>query len=261
MDASKGLTLATRIGFATRGALYLVIAYLIVRTGKAEDTSGAIAYLGEGGGQILLAVMAIGLFAYGIWRLSDAIFDAERHGTDKKGMAERVGAGASGAIHLFLGWQAVSLMQGASSSSGSGAQEGAQTALDLPGGTVLVLLGALVLLGVGLFQLRKAYKASFLCHLEGVVAQKAWALWSGRAGYAARGLVFLVTGYFLAQAGFQHEASEAGGMEQALGWLDNPWDVIVGLGFAAFGVFSLIEARYRVLHDVPVDEAVQRIVR
>ena len=48
MTASTRLTLLTRIGFATRGLLYIVIALLVIRTGRSEDTSGALRYLGQG---------------------------------------------------------------------------------------------------------------------------------------------------------------------------------------------------------------------
>ena len=37
MNASARLTTLTRIGFATRGILYLAIAFLIVRTGRGRS--------------------------------------------------------------------------------------------------------------------------------------------------------------------------------------------------------------------------------
>ncbi|HIV78850.1 MAG TPA: DUF1206 domain-containing protein [Candidatus Sphingomonas excrementigallinarum] len=260
MNASARLTSLTRIGFATRGLLYIVIAMLIVRTGRAEDPSGAIEYLGRGGGQILLAIIAVGLTAYGLWRLADAALDIERHGSDRKAVFERIGAGVSGAIHLLLAWQSVQLMRGAAL-AGDGTREGAQTALRLPGGWALVLVGAAVLLVLGVVQLAKAAKGSFLRYLDPALARQAWVQWSGRIGYAARGLVFLISGYLLAKAGIHEHASEAGGMARVLSWLTDPFDVIVGVGLLAFGLFSLVEARYRQLHDVPVDAAIQRATR
>jgi hypothetical protein len=238
--------------------LYIVIAFLVIGAGQAEGPSGALRYLAEGGGRLLLFVMAAGLIAYSLWRLADAAFDIERHGSEGKGLAVRAGAAASGIAHLFLAWQAIRLIQGTSSGGGDGTQEGAQTALGLPfGGTLLALAGA-VLIGVGLYQFVRAAKASFLRHLEPRVANTAWALWSGRAGYAARGLVFLITGYFLVRAGLSEQASAAGGTGEALAWLSSPTDIIVAIGLFAFGVFSLIEARFRVLQDVPVRGAVSR---
>ena len=258
MHARSRLTSLTRIGFATRGLLYIVIAFLIVRTGRAEDTSGALQYLGHGGGRILLAIMAAGLFAYGIWRACDAAFDIERHGSDRKGAAERAGAAVSSLVHLFLTWQAVRLLQGVASSS-DGARQGTQAVLDLPGGMMMVMLGGLILFGVGILQIIKAIKGSYLKYLEPRIARRPWAQWSGRAGYAARGIVFLISSAFLLKAGFQEEASEAGGMAQVLQWLTSPWDMVVAAGLFGFGLFSLIEARFRILHDVPVDGIARRV--
>jgi hypothetical protein len=104
----------------------------------------------------------------------------------------------------------------------------------------------------------KAVKGSFLRYLEPRIAQQPWAQWSGRAGYAARGLVFLISGYLLLRAGLEEQAREAGGMAQVLSWLTDPFDLIVGAGLLGFGLFSLIEARFRQLHDVPVDAVVRR---
>lgn len=258
MNASARLTTLTRIGFAARGLLYIVIALLVIRTGRAEDPSGALAYLGEGGGQLLLGIMAAGLLGYGIWRLTDAAFDIERHGTARDGVIERIGAAASGVVHLFLAWQAVRLMRGIASAT-DGTQEGTQAALALPGGMVIVMLGGGVLALVGIVQLVKAAKASFLRHLEPAVADQPWAMWSGRIGYAARGMVFIISSFFLLKAGFQERADQAGGMDEALSWLANPFDLIIAVGLLGFGIFGLIEARYRVLHDVSVDGIAQRV--
>lgn len=258
-NAGERLTTLTRLGFAARGLLYLVIATLVLTTGRTEDPAGALRYLGEGGGKILLILLTVGLAAYGIWRLSDAIFDIEGHGDGKSAAFERLGAAASGLIHFFLAWQAVKLTQGIASSQENGAQDSASSVLQLPGGSMLLIAAAFVLLAVGAFQFVKAAKASFLKHLEPRIAAAPWAKWTGRAGYAARGVVFLIMGAFLANAGFAQQASEAGGMEEALSWLNNPWDLIVALGLMAFGLFSLIEARYRQLRDVPVETIGRRV--
>jgi hypothetical protein len=229
MNANARLTTLTRIGFATRGILYVVIASLVLRSGRAEDTSGALQYVGNGAGRLLLGIMAVGLLAYGIWRLADAAFDIERHGSDRKGLVARMGAGVSGVVHLFLTWQAVRLIHG-TGSTGGGAEAGTQAALALPGGSVLVMFGATILFGVGIIQLVKAFRGGFLRYLEPQIASQAWARWSGRAGYAARGVVFLISSYFLLKAGIQEQASQAGGMAEAISWLTSPWDIIIALG-------------------------------
>lgn len=244
MVSNPGLTTFTRLGFAARGLLYLVIAYLVLTSGRTEDPSGALQYLGNGGNEWLLYLMVAGFVAYGLWRLADAALNIEYHEDSAKGLRERLGAGGSGIVHLLLAWQAVRLLQGSGGDSGGG--------LANASGTVLVVAG-LVLLGVGAFQLVKAAKASFCDKLDGRVAYLPWVKLTGRIGYAARGLVFLISGYFFLRAGLADSGGQGGGMDTALSWLDNPWDVVVAVGLALFGIFSLIEARYRRLHDVPVD--------
>lgn len=252
VDASARLVTLTKAGFATRGVLYLVIAIFVITTGRTEDPAGALHYLGQGGGRIFLLLMAAGLFGYGLWRLTDAIFNIEGHDDDRSGIGARLGAGASGIIHLLLAWQAIKFSQGASAGSNSSPQENAQSVLTMPGGGVMLIIVGLLLFAVGAYQIVKAIKADFLKHLEPKVANEPWVKWSGRFGYAARGVIFLITSFFFVSAGLSKQASEAGGMADALRWLTSPWDVIVAAGLLAFGIFSLIEARYRIIHRVPV---------
>jgi hypothetical protein len=259
MDIAARLTWLTRIGFAARGMLYVVIAALIGYAGRAEDPAGVLQYLGERAGTLLMILIAAGLVAYGIWRLSDAALNVERHERSAKGKAERVGAALSGLVHLLLAWQAIRLIQGVRS-AGDGTEQGARMALELPGGPALLIVGGVLFAALGLYQLAKAAKGSFLKHLDPRIARQPWARWSGRLGYAARGVVFMISGWFLGQAGLSGDPEEAGGMAQALAWLDSPVDLIVAAGLLGFGLFSLIEARFRVLRDVPVDRAVRRLV-
>lgn len=251
IDAAARLTTLTRIGFAARGLLYFVIGFLVIRTGQAEDPGGALAYVAQGGGRWLLALMAAGLIAYGIWRLADAVLDVERRGTDGKGLAERVAAGVSGLIHLGLAWQAFTLMSGSGTSGNRDmAGESAGAALQLPGGTVLLVLTGAVLIGVGLYQIVKAVTGGFLRHLEPQISGRAWVKLSGRAGYAARGLIFTIIGGFVMNAGLEERPDEAGGMADALAWLSSPWDLLIAVGLIGFGLFSMVEARYRIIRDV-----------
>ena len=258
MDASVKLRTFTRIGFAARGLLYIVIAWLIFKAGRSEDLEGALEYLARGGGGLLLIVVTAGFLGYGVWRLCDAVLNVEGHPTEGKGRRERLGAAGSGIVYLLLAWQAFRLIRGASTDGGDATQENARTALSLPGGELMLVAAGIILTLVGGYQLVKAAKASFLKRLEPRIAAQPWAKWTGRFGYAARGLIFIITGCFLVQAGIEAEAGEAGGLEAALTWLDSPWDMLVAFGLLAFGLYSLVESRFRVLHHVPVEELAGR---
>ena len=115
------------------------------------------------------------------------------------------------------------------------------------------------MIAVGIFQTVKAVKGSYLDNLQPDAAKREWVKWSGRLGYLARSVIFMIAGFFFMSAGMAEQASEAGGMAEALKWLTSPWDMIVAAGLFAFGLFSLIEARYRIIHDVPVQNIGSRV--
>ncbi|HET9428568.1 MAG TPA: DUF1206 domain-containing protein [Allosphingosinicella sp.] len=244
------LELLTRLGFAARGVMYVMIGVIALEAGRAEDGAGALEALNSGTGKLLLALMALGFAAYGAWRLADAALDNEGHGSDGKGLAMRLGGALSGLIHLGLAWIAAGMALGnRNGGGGDSAQEGAATALDLPGGWMLLLAAAAGLVLVGLYQLVNASKASFLRRLEGRTSSQTWVRVAGRVGYAARGIVFLIMAWFLGQAGLAGRAGEAGGMGEALDSLPQNVELAVAFGLFLFGLFSFVEARHRRLRD------------
>lgn len=245
MHGSKWVA-ATRIGFAARGVMYLLIGWLALRSGRTEDGGGVLEYLASGGGRILLAGMALGFLGYGSWRLADAWTDGSGRGSDAKAIAARGGGAVSGFIHLFLAFGAVRLaLNGGGSGGGDSTREGAATALAMPGGDIALILVGLALLGTGLFQLRKAWSLDFMRDLAAHDAGGGWVCWLGRGGFAARGIVFLVMAWFFWKAGSQGSSSEAGGLGDALGSLPGALQMAVAAGLLLFGLYSLVEARYR----------------
>ena len=246
-----------RFGFVTRGLLYIVIAWLVIRTGRTEDLTGAMEYLAHGSGRGLMIFLVAGMSGYGLWRLSDAAFgmDSGRH--HPKAWRRRVAAGSSGIIYLFLAYKALRVMLGQSGHVG-GVQQNAATALHMPAGDLALLIGAAVLAGAGVVQLWKAASCSFLRHLD-PAARAPLAKWLGRIGYAARGIVFLTAGWLLARAALDRSAAEAGGFEQALDALRGPLQFPVAAGLALFGAYSLVEARYRSIHKPPTEHVKRKV--
>lgn len=245
----RSLELLTRLGFAARGLMYMVIGWLALKAGRAEDGAGALDYLNGGAGKLLLAAMAIGFLFYGLWRLANALLDGDGHGSDGKAMAIRAGGAVSGIVHLGLFYYAARLALGDGGGEGDSTREGAATAMSMPGGWTLVMLASICLFVVGGYQLVKAAKASFLKHLGGRAAGAAWVKLAGRIGYASRGLVFLIVAWFLGRAALEERASEAGGMDEALISLPGTFQLITAFGLLVFGLFSLVEARHRRLSD------------
>lgn len=246
--------LLTRLGFAARGLIYILVAWIAVRAGRGEDASGALDYLNGGAGKAILCVMALGFASYGLWRVAGAWLDSEGHGSDRKGLCIRLGGAGSGLIHFGFFYYALRLLLGGRGGGGSSekAEQGAATALSLPGGWTLVMIAAAVLLLTGLYQIYKAARGKFLRHLDGRAARALWVQLAGRLGYASRGIVFLVVAYFMAKAGLNERPGEAGGMGEALASLPRTVRIGVASGLGLFGLFSLVEARHRLIRN-PAD--------
>jgi len=246
-----------RFGFVMRGLLYIVIAWLVIATGRTEDLTGAMEYLGDGVGRALMLFVVAGMAGYGLWRVSDAAFgmDSGRH--HQKAWRRRVAAGTSGAIYLYLAYKALRIMLGDRPTK-SGAQQNAATALHLPAGDLALGFAAAVLAGAGLVQLWKAATCSFLKHLDDRARRPA-AKWLGRIGFAARGVIFLTIAWLLARAALDRSAAEAGGLEQALDALRGPLQFPVAAGLALFGAYSLVEARFRTIHNPPAEHIKRKV--
>ena len=87
-----------RLGYASKAFIYAIIGILaasaaINRGGGVTDTSGALkVILTKPFGNTLLFVLSAGLCGYALWRVLDAIFDPDRHGTDFGGLVSRIGS-------------------------------------------------------------------------------------------------------------------------------------------------------------------------
>lgn len=235
----------TRLGFAARGLLYLMIGWLALRSGRTEDSDGILDYLDSGAGRPLLAGIAAGFFAYAAWRLYDAWTDGGSHGDDAKGRAVRAAGAVSGLVHLAVGLAALLHLVGARSGGGDTGEQGAATALALPGGSLWLVLIAAILLVAGAAQLGKAWTRRFLRHLDCPAAARRWIGRLGSAGFLARGIVFLVVAGLFWSAARHESASAAGGLADALAAMPERLRAAVAAGLMLFGLFSLAEARFR----------------
>ena len=241
-----------RLGFAARGLLYMIIAYLVIATGRTEDVTGAMEYVREGTGLWLLIAMTAGMIGYGLWRLADTVSGMESGRGSNKAWRGRIASGASGVIYLLFAYKASRIIL-AGRAGTSDAGDHAETALNLPGGAAMLVVAGAVLAGAGLFQIYKASSGDFLHKLDDR-ARQYWAKWLGRMGYAARGVVFITIGFLLGRAGLNESAAGVGGLEQALDALSDPLEYAVAAGLMLFGAYSLIEARFRAVRKPPVEQ-------
>ena len=258
--ARHWLASAARAGYMAKALLYMTIGLLAVQAaagagGRTTDTRGAMTTVLQAPfGRPLLMIVAVALIGYATWRILEAVADPEHRGRDMRGLALRTGFLARGMIHLGLAYSAVRIVIGQQSSSGGGGQhtkEATATATRLTGGMWLVWLAVIAVGGYGLYQLYRAARAKLSEQLDTGHASAevgAWVIVISRFGIAARGVVFLAIAFLLARAAARHDPNRAGGLGDALRTLAmlGRWPfAAIALGLVAYGVYQLVNARYR----------------
>jgi hypothetical protein len=247
-----------RIGYATKGVLYLVIGGLAVRYalgdgGKLTDNRGAMRTLhAEPFGGLLVWAAAAGLGAYAIWRLVQAIWDPESGRRDAKRLGQRIGYAVSGVTHAGLCVAAVQLALARGRSHGGGSVTYIGKVLAWPGGSWIIAGVGIAVLCVGGYELYQGYSARFMKRLSTATMsarERTWARRAGRMGLFAHGLVFAVVGWFLERAAASGQSTQARGLAGALHEIARRSHstlllAAVALGLVGYAVYLFFTARY-----------------
>lgn len=251
-----------RAGYVARGLVYIVIGVLAFLSalsagGQTTNSRGALHTIaGQPFGRILLGLVAIGLLGYALWRWVEAGFDPENKGSDAKGVLQRLGSVLSGVAYAGLSLTAFRIVIGATGGKSSSQQDWTARLLSQPLGQWLVVLIGAVVIGLGINAFSKAVSAKFREKLktgEMSALENTWITRAGRAGYGARGIVWMMIGWFAIQAGRHSDASETRSLPQTLDTLAaqpyGPWLLgAVAAGLVAYGLYALAEARYRKIY-------------
>ena len=253
------LELLERLGYAVRGALYAVMGLLAlgialrIGGGQTTDLSGSLVFLiSNPFGKLVLIVIAVGLAAYSLWGFIRAIYDPLHRGSDAAGYMARLGFVSSALSYLAIVIFGLQILAGSGGASGDSTQKTIASILTHPAGGWLTVLIGFVALGVAVGQFVEAKRATFARDLKGTemsASERNIAVKLGRFGMFARGVTFLVIGWFLVQAGLHNDASQVQGFGGAFVFLLNqPFGhILVGiiaLGFIALGLHSFACARW-----------------
>lgn len=234
-----------RLGYAVSGALHLLMGMLAVRLALGDhqaepDQSGALATLaGSPFGWALLALCIAGFVLLGAWNAVQVV--------RRRPIGSRVKAAAKGVLYLALAGGAVGFLEGTAESSSTQTRDATALLMGLPLGTLLVGLTGVAVVGVGVFHVVKGGWRRFVHDLVEHPATAVVAL--GVLGYVAKGLALVGVGVLFVQAAWLHDPARSTGLDGALStllqWLAGPSIVgAIGLGFAAYGLYSFARARY-----------------
>lgn len=247
---------AAKIGFLARGLVWMTIGLLAFRlatghsSGKQADRSGALQEIGARPfGKFLLIVIAIAFAAYALYNLVEAAFDFEN-----KGVGGRLLRLVRVILYASFAWTTYRFAVAAKlQNNNKQSTDFTSKLMQKPAGPLLVGLVGVILIAVGAYNARKAFGKRYEEGLRTFelsrTNEKAVGL-IARVGYISRGAVFAVVGLLFIQAAMTHNAHKASGLDGALRRLlavgyGRPLVALLGLGLIAFGVFSLVEAKYR----------------
>ena len=247
-------------GLFTKGVVYglvgiLAAMFALGMGGDIKSVSDLVGFLQKQTfGTILLALVAIGLAAYSLWRLyetfsnSDAIFQEDKSSTGK-----RLYYFYSFAIYAILTYTFAKPLLGGGSGGGSDStsKEGLLSRmLDKDWGVYAIGLIALIVLGQGVYQFYRAYSGKFMKKLDEQPGKHYHNIKrAGKIGYMARGIVFSIIAFFLYRVIQQHSADAfrgtEGGMEYLLTLDYGNWVLAaVAIGLLGYGIFNVMAARY-----------------
>jgi hypothetical protein len=112
-EASPWVDRLARFGYATKGLVYVVVGALALGVatgvgGRTTDLPGALQEIGaQPFGRVMLGFVAVGLAAYALWRLFQAVADPEGEGRDARGAAARTGH-----VAAWLGYSGLAFTAG-----------------------------------------------------------------------------------------------------------------------------------------------------
>ena len=205
----------------------------------------------------MLALLAVGLACYALWKVVQGVKDPDGKGSDAHGIVRRVAYVGSGALYGLLAYTAAQSILGAEDTSEDAATASAM-AFQPPLGPILVWLVGTIVVAVGLYQLYAAYEAKFRddlwLHQMGETEER-WVTYARRIGTAARAIAIGVAGVFVVLAAYQSDPSETRGLGGALETLQRqPLGTYmlcaVAAGLLVYGAFMLLVALYRRIEPV-----------
>ena len=249
-----------RIGFAAKGLIYIIIGYLAFKivigiggqTAGMKDVLKTIAKQSQPFGNIILSIIALGLIAHAYWRLMQSVFNADNKDINFKNTIDRIGYFTSVIIYGGLSFFAFKIIFGSNSSGGS--PEGLTgSVLSQSFGIYLIILVGLSIGGSGLYQIYFGISSKFefkfnlkeMNNLEEKLTRYICII-----GLTARGIVFVLLGIFLIQAGLEYNPHKAAGinktLQKALYQPYGHWLLgAAAIGLAAYGGYCIILAKYR----------------
>jgi Domain of Unknown Function (DUF1206) len=264
-----GIVKFGRAGWFAKGVVYLVAGVLALlvaakasgwssaATAPTEEASptGALKTIAQmSGGALLMWMLAGGMLLYAAWRLVSALLPG---GSDAMAWATRIGYMVSAVIYITFALTAISLARSGPSNPDGNATVNSLSddVMSHSGGRLVIGVVGVITIAAGLYRLVKGVRGDVTDELDlsSLSPQRRrWTERLGAVGEIGRGLGIGLIGFFLLRAAVTYDAAQATGLDGALRRLaTETWGlfivVVIGVGFAAYGLFCLATFTHRTL--------------
>lgn len=244
-----------RFGLFAKGTVYCLIGVLAVVAAvglsreKVSKTEIFTFIYEKPFGQVMLAVITLGLFGYVMLRFFQAFRDTDKKGNDAKGIFSRLGYGVSGLIYLSLGLYAGKLLFQGKVGDGNSREFILSKILAWEWGEWIVGITGLIIVGSGVYQIFRGVTGKFMKKINVAGAEvKKVVKKAGHIGYISRGAVLVIIGYLVFHAAINSNPNGAQGTEGAFQFIEYKFGgvlmAIIALGLVGYGVFMFVKAKY-----------------
>ena len=241
-------------GCIATGLIYIgigvvaILSFLKLKDGGADESS-LLAYLNEYTlGKVFVWIILLGTTSYIVWRIYEAYEDPYEYGSDKSGIAKRLGIGMSTVADALIAYSAVRILVGTSNVQLDGQPEEEReligNLLDHTWGQFLVVVLGSIICITALIQLfygvTRGYKERLdLRRFNDVTKSLIHIL--GWAGYTARGVILFVIGFFFIKAGIKDSAEHVVNTDKAFDFIGDhaghlPF-IVLAAGTICYGLF------------------------
>jgi hypothetical protein len=246
-----------RVGLVGYGIVHLLIGWLALQLAFGDrsgspDQQGALQQIAqESYGDVLLWMIGIGLLFMAVWQVFEALWGHTSRDEPKRTI-KRVGSAGKVVIYAVVGISSIKFAMEAQSGGKSSTDSMTADLMKQTAGQWLVAAVGIVIIVVGVMQVKRGVTKSFTKDLtggatsgtSGTAVEK-----FGQVGYISKGIAIGVVGILFVWAAWDHDPKKAGGLDTALRKiLDQPFGPVllgaIALGIIAFGLYCFAWAKY-----------------